>query len=258
MAWNPDTYNLFKQQRYEPFYDLLNLLEPVVGKRCIDLGCGTGELTRFIADRLPGTSWLGIDSSPEMLEKAVSFSDDRVNFICRSIGEQLRDESAWDLIFSNAALQWIGDHETLFPQIIARLSPGAQLLIQVPSNHDHFTHRALQELAGREPYRTILKGWMHHLTVLPISSYAGLLYANGCEEITVLEKVYPHVLDDADALYKWVSGTALIRYTENLPDEWAAHFRDDYLKLLREVFTQKPVFYPFKRILMKAKLRIRE
>jgi trans-aconitate 2-methyltransferase len=125
--------------------------------------------------------------------------------------------------------------------------------VQVPSNFDHGTHRLIDELASEEPFHTALSGWGTNWSrsrpVLSIEQYAGLLYDHGATEIVVFEKVYPHVLPDADALADWMSGTALVPYMERLGAELREPFMERYRARLREVFPQAPVFYGFRRTL---------
>jgi len=132
------------------------------------------------------------------------------------------------------------------------VNTGGQIAIQLPSNHDHITHRLLDTIAQAESYTTALQGWTRNVSTLSIEAYANILFEQGGSNITVFEKVYPHILQDAMALYNWMSGTALIRYLERLPAELQAPFTADYKKQLAEIFTSSPVFYPFKRILMAA------
>jgi trans-aconitate 2-methyltransferase len=252
MAWNPDTYNKFKTERYAPFYDLLHLCKEKSGIKGIDLGCGTGELTSKLADHLPGSEITGIDSSLEMLDKAAAFENKQVKFICKPIQDQLKEETKFDLIFSNAALQWLDNHKQLLTDIILLLNTGGQIAIQVPSNHDHFTHIFLQELASRGPFINALAGWQRRSPVLSINEYAQIFFNHGASENIVFEKVYPHILKDSDAMFDWVSGTALIPYLEQLPGDLKEQFKNDYQKGLAERFKGSPVFYPFKRIHMKA------
>jgi trans-aconitate 2-methyltransferase len=252
MAWSPDTYNKFKKERYEPFYDLLKLIRIKPSLQVLDLGCGTGELTRKLSDHLAGSQTLGIDSSEEMLEKAASFSNDCIRFEHGSIQEEICQEKKWDLIFSNAALQWVDDHENLFSDLIGKLLPDGQIAVQVPSNHEHFTHTALKELASEDPFRESLNGWLRDSPVLKIESYARIFFTLGGTQITALEKVYPHIVKDAGSLYEWVSGTAMIPYLERLPEKWRGPFIEKYKKKLVEEFKGSPVFYPFKRILLTA------
>lgn len=252
MAWNPDIYNKFKQERFGPFYDLIKLVKVKPDLKVIDLGCGTGELTRKLADALPDTTVLGIDSSQEMLNDAAAFQNKQVSFLKRGIEEQLSSDEHWDLIFSNAAIQWLGNHESLFPEIISKVNPGGQLVVQVPSNHHHFTHTSLISLASTKPFAEAFNGYTRSSPVLGIENYAELFFQHGGTEITVFEKIYPHVLKDADALFDWVSGTAMIPYVERLPPAIRQEFITAYKEGLRHEFKGSPVFYPFKRTIMAA------
>ena len=121
MPWNPDQYHKFQAERSAPFDDLLAL----VGKRSVlkvvDLGCGTGELTRRLADSLPESEVLGLDNSPQMLAKADSVKRAGLTF---ELGDQATLSGAWDLIFSNAALQWSENHGQLISHLYGRLAPG--------------------------------------------------------------------------------------------------------------------------------------
>lgn len=252
MAWNPDTYNQFKSERSAPFYDLLALLKVQPGLEVIDLGCGTGELTGKLADTVPGSNVLGVDSSEEMLGKSRQIGGSTLNFECISIENQLEKEQQWDVVFSNAALQWVPDHETLFPRIMTKIKPGGQLLVQMPSQHHNITNHLLNELATQGPFASVFAGWNRLSPVLELDHYAQLLFENGSKSMQVFEKIYPLILKDVDELLTWVSGTALIPYLERLPESLKAPFLENYKAVLASHFPKTPVFYPFKRTLIWA------
>ena len=252
MAWNPDTYNKFKSERFTPFYDVLKVINIKPNLNVVDLGCGTGELTRKLADALPDSNVLGIDSSQEMLKDSKAFENDQVTFECRPIQEQLALNTKWDLIFSNAAIQWIEDHETLLPKIISCIKTDGQLAIQIPDQNQNITNKLLNELADQEPFQSILSNWKRDSPVLDIDRYSEILFENGGQNITVFEKVYPLVLKDTNALFDWVSGTALLPYLERLDGKVKEQFVEEYRSGLQEKFSKSPVFYPFKRIVMSA------
>src|SRR5215510_12454871 len=120
MPWDPNQYHKFQSERAAPFYDLLALVNVRSNLKVIDLGCGTGELTRQLADKLPDSDVTGLDSSSQMLAKAASFSRPGLVF---TQGDQSQLTDTWDLIFSNAALQWSENHAELIPSLYQRLSP---------------------------------------------------------------------------------------------------------------------------------------
>lgn len=249
MPWDPEKYHQFQKERTAPFEDLVKLIEVRPGLEVVDLGCGTGELTSELAARLPGSRVLGIDSSTEMLERALPKATSNLRFEQAPI-ENL--QGSWDLVFSNAALQWIPDHARLIPRIFSLVRPGGQMVIQVPSNHQHATHILIQETALEQPFDSALDGWSRKSPVLSIDMYAELLYQAGGRDLIVFEKVYPHLLNDADALVDWTSGTALVPYFEHLGPGLKEAFLKRYRYRLRQRYPGSPVFYGFRRTLFSA------
>ena len=249
MPWNAEQYHRFQSQRSAPFYDLLGLVEIRPGLKVIDLGCGTGELTRKLADSLPDSEVTGLDSSPEMLEKAASYSTSNLHF---EQGDQAKLKGKWDLIFSNAAIQWSENHEELIPYLISRLNLGGQLCVQIPSNHNHISHLLIRETAKENPFNKILGGFERLSPVLTIDQYTKILFDGNTEHIIVFEKVYPHILENSDAVVEWISGTALIPYFERL-GEHKSDFLDVLRRKMKLALPESPLLYPFRRILFSAK-----
>lgn len=249
MPWDPKQYHKFQAERSAPFFDLLALVKVRLNLKVVDLGCGTGELTRQLADTLPNSNVTGLDSSAQMLEKATGYADTNLRF---EQGDQAQLTGEWDLIFSNAALQWSENHAELIPNLYQRLTPGGQIAVQVPSNHNHISHQLYRETADEEPFRSILNGFQRYAPVLSIDEYARLFFECGAEDIIVFEKVYAHVLEDSDAVVEWISGTALVPYFERLSEH-----REEFLRVLRQkmraALPDSPVFYPFRRTLFSAR-----
>jgi trans-aconitate 2-methyltransferase len=249
MPWNPDQYHKFQAERSAPFDDLLKLVEVRPHLKVVDLGCGTGELTRRLADSLPESEVLGLDNSPQMLARADSVKRAGLTF---ELGDQATLSGSWDLIFSNAALQWSESHEHLIRHLYGRLALGGQIAVQVPSNHTHISHRLIIETAREEPFQSILKGFVRIAPVLAIDEYAQIFFELGAKEITVFEKVYVHILENSGAVAEWVSGTALVPYFERLGTDKEA-FLDIIHKKFLAAMPGQPVFYPFKRTLFSAR-----
>jgi trans-aconitate 2-methyltransferase len=249
MPWNPERYHQFQRERSAPFEDALALVNRRENLSVIDLGCGTGELTRRLADALPGSEVLGIDSSPEMLERARPLERSGLRFEQRAIQKV---EGAWDVVFSHAVIHWIDDHPALIPWLFSLVRPGGQLVVQLPDNHSHPTHQFMLETGREEPFVSALNGWQRDFPTLPVEEYAELLYNAGGINLTVFEKVYPHILQDADALADWTSGTALVPYFERLDEEMRERFMARYRARLRARYPGSPVFYGFRRILFAA------
>jgi len=254
-TWDPRQYDKFQREREQPFYDLLALVRPAAGMRVVDLGCGTGQLTAVLHQRLDARATLGIDRSESMLAKArgaapaagLRFAAGTIEDFAAADGGQ---RSAWDLVFSNAALHWVDDHERLLERLTSALAPGGQIAFQVPAQHDTLTHLLAEELAGAEPFRAAFAGWRRSQPVLTPDAYARLLYRNGFTDPNVELIVYPHILASRDEVVEWVKGTMLTEYKRHLPPEVYDRFVDQYrVRLLDRLDDATPFFYPFKRIL---------
>ena len=250
MQWNPDCYHQFQKERFAPFEDLLRLVAVRPGLDAIDLGCGTGELTKRLADALPESNVLGIDNSQEMLQKAEAVAGPNLRFELKSI-EAVSGQ--WDLVWSHAALQWVDDHSALIPRLFALLKSGGQIAVQLPSNHNHISHATLREIAMEPQFRDSFGGWMRKSPVLQIDQYGELLYRSGGSEITVFEKAYAHVLESSEAVLNWLRGTALLPYLERLPESLRPDFLAECSRRFKVIWPETPVFYPFRRILFSAR-----
>jgi trans-aconitate 2-methyltransferase len=254
-TWDPSQYDKFQREREQPFFDLLSLVRPAVQMRVVDLGCGTGKLTRHMHVQLQARETIGIDRSESMLADTRNIPQpDGLRFEVGTI-EGFADAAAsgsarYDLIVSNAALHWVDDHERLFGRLAAALTPAGQLAFQVPAQHDTPTHLLADELAGAEPFRSALGGWRRVPPVLPPETYARLLYRYGFADPKVQLIVYPHVLASRDAVVEWVKGTMLTEYKRHMPPEIYDRFVAEYRqRLVAQLDEAQPFFYPFKRIL---------
>lgn len=252
--WSPDQYERFKAERDQPFRDLAALIRPVPGPRVLDLGCGTGELTAGLHGELGARETLGIDSSETMLARSASFVTLGLRFEQGDIAA-FGDAERWDVIVSNAALQWLPDHESLLPRLAAALAPGGQLAIQVPANQDHPSHTIADALVTEPPYADALTGPVYRADVLRPEAYALLLAHSGFVEQHVRLQVYLHRLPGPEAVVEWVKGTKLTAIEKRIPPELWPRFLDEYRqRLLAALPPDRPHLYPFKRILMWGRL----
>lgn len=253
-AWNPEQYTRYQNERSQPFFDLLAMAEARPAMRVVDLGCGTGELTRILHEHLNASDTLGIDSSAAMLAKSEAYAGNGLQFAQGNISD-FTAEHSFDLIFSNAALHWLPDHQSLLRQLTAALESGGQLAVQVPANDDHPTHLVAAEVANETPFREAMDGYRREWPVLKPEAYAVILNRLGYQRQHVRLQVYGHTLASRDDVIEWVKGTLLTDYEKRLPAELYADFLQRYrARLLDALEDTRPYFYPFKRILMWAAL----
>jgi trans-aconitate 2-methyltransferase len=242
--WNPNQYERFKAERAQPFRDLAALVEKRPRMRVVDLGCGTGELTRELHEQLGAAETIGVDSSETMLLKAGAFGGEALHFQRGEIEAFVADRP-FDLVFSNAALHWVEGHETLFARIAAFVAPHGQLAVQMPANEDHASHAVAREVAQELGHAPRIS------SVLPVEEYARILHRLGFARQHVRMQIYGHLLDEPRDVVEWVRGSLLTDYESRMSAEEFARFIEVYTeRLLRVLGDERPYFYTYKRVLM--------
>lgn len=254
-TWSSDQYLKFAAERTQPAVDLAARIALSAPARVIDLGCGPGNSTAVLAQRWPAASITGLDSSPAMIAAA---QRDHAHFTWLT-----GDIAAWpdtaiasyDVVYSNAAYQWVPDHGTLLPRLLRRVNPGGALAFQVPANFDAPPHRLMRELASTpawHPYFPIApREWHTHAPAFYYDTLAPL-----AARVELWTTDYLHILPDVDGIVEWYRGTGLRPWLEALPDDATrAKFLADYRALLVPYFHPQAdgrVLFPFHRLFVIA------
>ena len=249
--WDVRQYERYHDERSRPFFDLLARVPDGDPDEIVDLGCGTGELTLALSERWPRARVTGIDPSKEMLVAARGRSvAGRVEF---AEGDAAAWERRVDLVFTNATLQWVGDHERLIP----RLAACAPLLAaQMPSNFDAPSHVLLNETAREGSWAAKLAAGWRPNAVKPVGWYVETLLGLGFS-VDAWETVYEHVLPGDDPVFEWTKGTALRPVLSLLDEGERGAFEAAYRAKLRKAYPKSGgvTVFPFKRIFFVAKRR---
>ena len=267
--WDPGQYHKFSDHRRRPAIELLARVPPAEPALVVDLGCGSGEITRLMAERWPGAAVQGIDNSPDMLERARSGDSGgaaaRIEWIEADI-------AAWSppsppgLLYANASLQWVDGHDALFPRLFRSLAPGGVLAVQMPLSRQARSHVLMHEVLaaggadgapiGPEPLRReIARRWVldppEYLDLLA----AGAAGAAGAARLDIWTTEYLQVLEGEDPVLEWVSGTGLRPILNGLSGEDRDRFLDRYRQALRDAYPRRPdgaTVYPFRRLFIVA------
>ncbi len=255
MAWDPTIYLNFGTQRTRPAAELLARVDMAAPARVADLGCGPGNSTALLAARWPDARVDGLDNSREMLADAAK-SGVRGNWIEADLGDWTAD-APYDVIFTNAALQWVPDHVRLLPRLFGFVADGGVLAMQVPRNFDEPCHTLLREVAKGKPWEHKFDGvrdWWH---VLAPEEYFGLLESFAAS-IDIWETRYVQVLSGEDAVYRWMSGTGLRPFAAALEESEREEFLDAYRAALARAYPIRAsgvTLYPFRRLFVVARAR---
>lgn len=255
MSWNPDQYLKFSAPRLRPAIDLLAAVPSVRPGTVYDLGCGAGNVTRLLAERWPQADITGVDDSASMLAKAAT-EQARVRWVERGLAEWRADGPA-DLIYSNAALHWLPDHERLFPALLAQLAPGGVLAVQMPRNFDAPSHTLIADTVRAGPWRARLEPLLQPSPVAAPEFYFGVI-APLAERVDIWQTEYLQVLEGTDPVKEWTKGTWLKQFLDALDPPERDAFEQDYAARLRVAYPMRAdgrTLFPFRRLFIVASAR---
>lgn len=255
--WDPGRYLEFADERARPFADLTSRIRADRPARVVDLGCGPGTLTRALARRWPAAAVEGIDSSAEMVARAVADADGdpdpdlraRLRFTVGDLRDWVPGEPV-DVLVSNATLQWVPGHLGLLARLLSAVRPGGWFAFQVPGNAGERTHTAITELLDRPRWRDRLAGAdLPRPTAEEPAAYLEALLDLGVRA-DVWETTYLQVLSGPDAVVRWMAGTGLRPVLGALDAVEAEEFLAAYRSLVADAYPERAVgtVLPYRRI----------
>lgn len=252
VRWNPQTYLAFVDERSRPFVDLVARVEGDPGT-IADLGCGPGHLTEVLRRRWPEADILGVDSSPEMIDRAVAGNTDlRARYLIADVSEWVPEEPV-DLIVSNATLQWLPDPLATVARLREHVASRGTLAFQVPNNFAEPSHVLLHEISARDPYARFTEH-LHLPRGVDATTYLEWLSRPGWA-LDAWETTYLHVLHGDDPVFDWISGTGARPVLQALPEDLRTPFVAEYKAALRAAYPARPfgTVLPFQRAFVVAR-----
>lgn len=251
MTWNPKTYLTFADQRTRPAAELLARVSAVHPARVIDLGCGPGNSTGLLAGRWSDAHLEGLDSSAAMLAEARK-SGVPAEWVQADLAEWTA-ATPYDVIFSNATLQWLSDQAALLPRLTRFVAPGGTFAFQVPVNFDASSHRLMRETAQDPRWREKLSS-VREIQRGDAQTYYDILkpYAAALD---IWQTEYLQVLEGENAVYRWVSGTGLRPFLDALEGDERDAFIALYQKRLNAAYPCRDdgtTLFPFQRLFVVA------
>jgi len=251
--WSPDQYLKFEDERTRAANDLLSAVPNQNVKFAVDLGCGPGNSTELIVKRYPHAEVLGIDSSADMTAKA----KERLpgcEFAVADIGVWQPQRNA-DLLYANAVMQWLPDHDRLFPRLMGFLNRGGSLAIQMPDNLQEATHVAMREVAADARWAARVTQADATRSEIGTASFYLQLLRPHCQHVDIWRTTYHHPLQGLDGVIEWFKGSGLRPYLSLLNHDERTDFLDSYKQRLAQFY--KPmddgmVLLPFPRMFIVA------
>ncbi|WP_297207497.1 trans-aconitate 2-methyltransferase [uncultured Pluralibacter sp.] len=246
--WNPSLYLQFASERTRPAAELLARIAKPVAHDIADLGCGPGNSTALLRDAWPDAAIVGVDNSPAMLEQARSALPD-CQFVEADIGGW-RPDRPLDVLYANASLQWINDHETLFPHLASLLAKDGVLAVQMPDNWREPSHTLMRQVAEEMNITASARA-----PLAGVRRYYDLLSESGCE-VDIWQTTYYHPMASHQAIIEWLSATGLRPYLQPLEAAAQQAFLARYAALLAEHYPRQQngqVLLAFPRLFIVAR-----
>lgn len=252
MGWDPTQYLAFGNERLQPALDLLARIPLDAPGTLVDLGCGPGTVTRALKQRWRDANITGVDDSPEMLDRARA-ENPELTWVEADMNGWKADGSL-DLIYSNAALHWLDDHDTLFPRLMDSLAPGGYLAVQMPRNWQAPSHTSITQTVKDGPWRAILEPLLR-----PAPSHAPDVYYDLLGPITsslaIWETEYFQILEGENPVAEFVKGTQLKRFLDALDEPVRSAFESAYRKRILAAYPKRndgKTLFPFRRLFLLA------
>jgi trans-aconitate 2-methyltransferase len=254
LSWSAKQYVAFEDERTRPVRDLLAALPPIEAAAVIDLGCGPGNSTEELAARYPKARVSGIDSSPDMIEAARARMPG-IQFAVQDL-QAWNDPGSFDVILANAVLQWVPHHEVLLPALVAKLTAGGALAVQMPDNLGEPAHRMMREVAAAGPWATKLAAASKARTPLPKPEWYYSLLKPLCSKVDLWRTTYHHSLPGGPkAVVEWFKGSGLRPFLEPLSSEERSAYLERYTAEIAKIclpLADGGVLLPFPRVFLAA------
>jgi len=248
MNWNPSQYLKFSQPRLRAAIDLLARIATEEPRHVYDLGCGAGNVTRLLYERWPRASIVGVDNSAAMLARAAQELP-QVSWVNHSLADWSADAPA-DVIYSNAALHWLPQHERLLPALVQSLAPGGVLAVQMPRNFSAPSHTLIGDTVRAGPWRSRLEPLLAAPPVGEPEFYYELL-APLSASVDIWQTEYLQVLRGDDPVKEWTKGTWLTQFLDRLEPHEQVAFEQHYAERLRAAYPRRAdstTLFTFRRL----------
>lgn len=254
MTWSAQQYRKFEDERTRPAIELLARVPLTDVHHAIDLGCGPGNSTQLLVERYPQAAISGLDSSSDMLAAARQRLPG-VTFLEGDIA-QWTAQVAPDLIFANASLQWLPDHGSQLPRLLAQLAPGGCLAVQMPDNLDEDSHRLMREVAANGPWAEALREAAGAREARHAPKWYYRLLTQAGARVDLWRTTYYHPLAGGPgAIVEWLRATGLRPFLAPLDDAGQHAFLAAYQAELAEAYPtldDGSVLLPFPRLFLVA------
>jgi len=252
-TWSAKQYTKFEDERTRPVRDLVARIQNTDVKTAVDVGCGPGNSTEQLLARYPHAAVSGIDSSPDMIAAAKK----RLPALQFDVTDltQWKTDKSFDVILSNAVLQWVPDHKAVMQALMNKLSPGGSLAVQIPANLAEPAQTLMRDVAASGPWAQKLKDADTARTDRHDADWYYRALKDSAKTLDIWKTIYYHPLAGANAIVEWFKSTGLRPFLDPLEAEEKAEFLKRYEDAVAKAHPALPdgtVLLPFPRLFIIA------
>ncbi len=251
--WNAAQYSKFVKERTLPAIDLANSITCPNPHSILDIGCGIGNSTTVLKNKYPEARIIGADSSEDMLLSARE-KYPSIEFIHLDVPKDLDAlTERFDIVFSNACIQWIPDHRNLLKKIMDLLNPGGTLAIQIPNQAKHPMHRLMSQIVCNDKWKNKIPVHRKYNN-LSEEEYFDIL-SECSSDFRLWEVVYFHAMPSHKSILEWYKGTGLRPYSDQLCPSDRAEFEHDILTEIEKLYptqSNNEIIFRFPRLFFTA------
>lgn len=251
--WDAKQYLRFNKERTRPAQDLLSRIPNENPRKVADIGCGPGNSTRKLADRYPRADVLGVDSSPEMVRAAKEANPSLAFRLCDAEKELPALGNDFDVVFSNACIQWVPNHARLLPEMMGMLKTGGTLAVQTPMNYEEPIHRIIQAVSSSERWRPRFTNARFFYNLQPEEYYD--LLASLTSDFSIWTTTYFHIMHTHNDIMEWYKGTGLRPYLNALKEPERSEFEREIASEVQRAYAPRPdgsIIFRFPRLFFTA------
>jgi len=247
--WNPELYLKFKEERTQPAIDLAGRINIENPEKIMDVGCGPGNSTNVLSSRWPESEIIGIDNSASMIESA-QINYPRMEWKVEDV-TKMETEEKYDIIFSNATIQWIQDQEKLINDLVKMLKDKGALAVQVPQYRNMPVSQAIERVSLNKKWKEQTSQANNDFTFHSSDYYYDILSVK-LKSITMWETSYFHIMPSHQNIVEMIKSTGMRTFLDRLDTrEEKIEFEKDVLKEITKAYpAQKDghVLFPFERL----------
>lgn len=251
--WNSNQYLKFKNERTQPAIDLANRISFDNPKSIIDIGCGPGNSTEVLQRRFPNSRIIGIDSSFEMIEKAKSQHND-IDFVYCDVNDLFHRKEEYDVVFSNACIQWIPNHNELLKNLMNLLNDNGVLAVQIPYNQDEPIQKIIEEVTQSTKWVDCFEKPREKYVLKFSECYYDLL-ADISHNFEIWQTTYFHKMKSYESILEWYRGTGLRPYHAELNENQKTDFENEILNRIMQEYPMQSngdIIFRFPRLFFTA------